>query len=65
MQRAIDVLSNELRRARQMEESLELDLDTLEDRMRQSKEYLENELRRYKNEISQLEEALEVLDPNR
>jgi len=65
MQRAIDILSNELRRAREMEESLELDLDTLEDRMRQSKEYLENELRRYKNEISQLEEALEVLDPNR
>ena len=65
MQRAIDVLSNELRRARQMEESLELDLDTLEDRMRQNKEYLENELIRYKNEISQLEEALEVLDPNR
>lgn len=65
MQRAIDILSNELRRAREREELLELDLDTLEDRMRQSKEYLENELRRYKNEISQLEEALEVLDPNR
>lgn len=65
MQRAIDILSNELRRARQMEESLKLDLDTLEDRMRQNKEYLENELIRYKNEISQLEEALEVLDPNR
>lgn len=28
MQRAIDILSNELRRARQMEESLKLDLDT-------------------------------------
>lgn len=65
MQRAIDILSNELRRARQMEESLKLDLDTLEDRMRQNKEYLENELIRYKNEISQLEEALEALDPNR
>lgn len=65
MQLAIDILSNELRRAREREELLELDLDTLEDRMRQSKEYLEKELRRYKNEISQLEEALEVLDPNR
>lgn len=32
MQRAIDILSNELRRAREREELLELDLDTLEDR---------------------------------